>query len=76
MLHALAKGGRIEAVRSPAGRVLSVEAFTREGWRLPGVTPKLFRKLKRKRAIASRNGSPHRITRRGLELVRSQPDNR
>jgi uncharacterized protein YjhX (UPF0386 family) len=36
----------------------------------------LFRKLKRRRAIASKSGQPYRITRRGLELVRSEFDNR
>jgi len=36
----------------------------------------LFRKLKAKRAIRSRGGRPYQITARGLELVRSQPDNR
>ena len=34
------------------------------------------RKLKRKKAIASQGGAPYRITRRGLELVRSEFDNR
>jgi uncharacterized protein len=41
-----------------------------------GVDIVIFRKLKRKKAIASKNGGPYRITRRGLELVRSQLDNR
>ena len=36
----------------------------------------IFRKLKRRRAIASHKSGPYRITRRGLELVRSQLDNR
>ena len=35
-----------------------------------------FRKLKRKRAIGSRQGQPYLVTRRGLELVRSQLNNR
>ncbi|PZR51481.1 MAG: hypothetical protein DI537_56355, partial [Stutzerimonas stutzeri] len=35
-----------------------------------------FRKLKRKRAIASSGGKPYRITTRGLELVRGELDNR
>ncbi len=55
---------------------MDVELITREGWKMPGVTPRLFRKLKAKRALASRKGGPYRVTRRGLELVRAQPDNR
>ncbi|MBU0582237.1 MAG: YjhX family toxin [Alphaproteobacteria bacterium] len=34
------------------------------------------RKLRRRKAVASCRGEPYRITRRGLELVRSQLDNR
>ncbi|HCR65399.1 MAG: hypothetical protein CMH90_03710 [Oceanicaulis sp.] len=76
VLHALAKGGCITAAKTSSGRILNVELITREGWRMPGVTPRLFRKLKAKRALASRKGGPYRVTRRGLELVRAQPDNR
>jgi hypothetical protein len=36
----------------------------------------LFKKLKSKKAVASSNGHPYRITRRGLELARSEFDNR
>lgn len=76
VLHALAKGGRLVAEKTGSGRVLAVELTTREGWRQPGLSPRLFRKLKAKRAIASSGGQPYRITRRGLELVRAQLDNR
>ncbi|MEO1039929.1 MAG: YjhX family toxin [Pseudomonadota bacterium] len=76
VLHALAKGGRIEAAKTSSGRITGLDVFTREGWTMPGVSVRIFRKLKRKRAVASRQGGPYRITRRGLELVRSQPDNR
>ena len=50
--------------------------MNRDGWLMPGVDLDLFRRLKRRRAIRSQDGRPYRITRRGLELVRSQPDNR
>ena len=76
VLHALAKGGRLQAVKTSSGSILDVELITREGWAMPGITPRLFRKLKSKRAVASRQGGPYRITRRGLELVRAQLDNR
>ena len=43
VLHALAKGGRLQAVKTSSGRILDVELITREGWAMPGVTPRLFR---------------------------------
>ena len=76
VLHVLAQGGRVVVRKTSAGRILDVEGLTRDGWRMPAIAPRLFRKLKSKRAIASSGGGPYRITRRGLELVRSQPDNR
>lgn len=75
ILHLLAQGGRIEVEKNEK-KIDAVRAFTREGWLLPGVDLVLFRKLKRKGAIASSGGGPYRITRRGLALVRSELDNR
>ena len=48
----------------------------RDGWLMSGLTPLIFSKLKAKKAIKSEGGKPYRITRRGLELVRAQVDNR
>ena len=75
VLHLLAQGGRIE-IEKDGRHVIEVACLTRDGWRYPGVDLPLFRKLKRRRAVASAGGGPYRITRRGLELVRSQLDNR
>ena len=75
ILHLLAQGGRIEKTRADDNKTLIVECFTRDGWRFPELDLFLFRKLKRKRAIISRNGGPYQITKRGLQLVRSQVDN-
>ena len=75
ILHLLAQGGRIEKRRDENCELI-VECFSRDGWRYPHLDLLLFRKLKRKRTIASREGGPYRITRRGLFLVRSQLDNR
>ena len=50
--------------------------LNRDGWAMPGFDLGLFRRLKRRRTIGSQGGQPYRITRRGLELVRSQHDNR
>ena len=76
MLHALAQGGEIRPTKCPRGRIREVRCFNRDGWLMPGVDLALFRRLKRRKAIGSRDGRPYRITRRGLELVRSQADNR
>jgi uncharacterized protein YjhX (UPF0386 family) len=76
VLHALAQGGRIAAIKDDHGRIVDFEFFNRDGWLIGGFTALLFRKLKAKRAIRSQRGQPYRITRRGLELVRSEVDNR
>jgi uncharacterized protein YjhX (UPF0386 family) len=76
ILHLLAQGGRIEIEKNAGKRIEAARCLTRDGWRYPGFDLELFRKLKRKRAVASSQGGPYRITRRGLELVRSELDNR
>ncbi len=76
ILHMLAQGGRIEIEKNDSRKIGAVICLTRDGWRYPGFDLELFRKLKRKKAVASSNGGPYRITRRGLELVRSELDNR
>ena len=76
VLLALAQGGSIAAIKDERGKIIEFEFFNREGWLMSGVTPLLFSKLKAKKAIKSQSGKPYRITKRGLELVRSQLDNR
>lgn len=76
VLHALAQGGCIAPVKSSNGRIIDVQCFNREGWLLNQCNLLLFKKLLRKKAIASQEGRPYQITRRGLELVRSEFDNR
>jgi uncharacterized protein YjhX (UPF0386 family) len=75
VLHLLAQGGRIE-IEKENKRIAEIICLTRDGWRYPGVDLELFRKLRRKKAVSSSDGGPYRITRRGLELVRSQVDNK
>lgn len=75
ILHLLAQGGRIDKQRDETNQIM-LTCVTREGWAYPHLDLFLFRKLKRKRSIASKNGGPYRITKRGLMLVRSQMDNR
>ncbi|MGH6763227.1 MAG: YjhX family toxin [Phyllobacterium sp.] len=76
ILHLLAQGGKIVVQKDQQGRISEIECLTREGWIYPSLDLRLFRKLKRKRTVASSNGGPYRITRRGLELVRAQLNNR
>ena len=45
-------------------------------WLYPGFDIELFRRLKRLKAISSKQGKPYRITERGLRLVRAELDNR
>ena len=75
ILHLLAQGGRIDIEKDDNRKIVTVTCITRDGWRASGLDIPLFRKLKRRRCIASSCGRPYRITQRGLELVRAQLDN-
>jgi uncharacterized protein len=75
VLHLLAQGGRIDLIRNDIRKIEALRLITREGWAFSGLDLITFRKLKQKKAIASRNGKPYRITERGLVLVRAQQDN-
>jgi len=63
-------------LKNHKGRITAVQCFNRDGWLMQQCDLFLFKKLKNKKAIASQDGRPYRITRRGLELVRSEFDNR
>ena len=75
LLHTLAQGGNILALKDGKGRIVKAECYNRNGWIMP-CDLFLFRKLRNKKAIKSEDGRPYRITRRGLELVRAEFDNR
>jgi uncharacterized protein len=75
LLHTLAQGGNIHALKDENGKIIAAECYNRNGWMMP-CDLMLFRKLRNKRAIKSENSQPYRITRRGLELVRAEFDNR
>lgn len=76
ILHLLAQGGRIEVEKNEKKKVEAVCCLTRDGWRYPDFDIHIFRKLRRRKAIASTGGGPYQVTRRGLELVRAELDNR
>ena len=77
VLHALAQGGRIVHRRDDQnGKIVEVDCFNRDGWRLDDCSPGVFRKLRRRQLIFSHDGAPYRISREGLAAVRAQLDNR
>lgn len=85
-LHVLAQGGHIKHEhenrcdgalgKQRRGRITAITCFTREGHVLSDCTMSVFRKLKRRRLIVSCGGGPYRISRKGLDAVRPQLDNR
>jgi uncharacterized protein YjhX (UPF0386 family) len=75
-LHALAQGGSIRIAKDERGKIVEVSCATREGWSLSDCTLAVFKKLKKRGFIASRESLPYRITREGLNAVRAQLDNR
>ena len=75
-LHALAQGGKIVIERNERGDLIAAECITRDGWALSDCDLLVFKSLKKKRLIASREGKPYLITRQGLLNLRSQLDNR
>jgi uncharacterized protein YjhX (UPF0386 family) len=76
VLHVLAQGGVIEPLKNERGRIEKVACINRDGFILSDIGMPLFKKLKRRHTIASRDHGPYRITKRGLELVRAEVDNR
>lgn len=74
-LHVLALGGRILHERGEGAKITSVTCVTREGMILADFNLAVFHRLRRKRLIESRSGSPYRISRRGRISVRAQLDN-
>ena len=76
VLHLLAQGGHILVDKDERGHIVNNACVTRDGWFWNGCTQALFKKLKRRRYIASRGGGPYRITPLGLQRVRAQANNR
>lgn len=75
VLHVLALGGRIHHERSDGPKVTSITCVTREGMVLSDCNLNVFNRLRKRRLIESRSGSPYHISKRGRLSVRAQFDN-
>ncbi|HEY4944398.1 MAG TPA: YjhX family toxin [Rhizomicrobium sp.] len=75
VLHCLAQGGRIQHIWTD-NRIVEIDCWSRDGYRLADCSLDLFKKLKKRGLIASTGGGPYRISRLGLDCVRAQADNR
>ncbi|MEO1014018.1 MAG: YjhX family toxin [Pseudomonadota bacterium] len=75
-LHVLARGGAVLVEKDDKGKIVEVNCVSREGWTLADCTLGVFRKLRKRRLVASSAGGPYRITRAGRVAVRPQLDNR
>jgi uncharacterized protein YjhX (UPF0386 family) len=75
-LHTLAQGGAILIERDEKRKIIKASCVNRDGWHLSGFSVDLFKKLKKRRFIQSKNSMPYRITMHGLSSVRAQLDNR
>lgn len=75
-LHVLSLGGFIRHERGDGPKITSVTCVTREGMILVDLDLTNFARLRSRRLIESRSGSPYRISRRGRISVRAQLDNR
>lgn len=74
-LHVLALGGRILHERGDGPKIAAATCVTRDGMVLADFDLTVFHRLRRKRLIESRSGSPYRISKRGRTSVRAQLDN-
>lgn len=75
-LHVLARGGAIIVEKDDRRKIIAVNCVSPEGWTLSDCTMAIFKRLKKRRLIASSGGAPYRITYQGRAAVRPQLDNR
>jgi len=71
VLNALALGGHILILHDDDARVIDIECYTREGWVMSDCSLGIFKRLRARKLVASSGGGPYRITRLGLEALRT-----
>lgn len=76
VLHELALGGAIHHERCDNGKIRAITCFTRDGHVLSDCTLDVFLRLRKRRFIRSKNGAPYRASRRGIQAVRAQLNQR
>ena len=76
VLHELALGGAIHHKRAENGKICAVICYTRDGHVLTDCTLSVFTRLKNRGLVRSQNGRPYRASKRGLEAVRAQMNQR
>ena len=76
VLHELALGGEIHHDRGESGKIRSIICYTREGHVLSDCSLDVFLRLRKRRFVQSRNGLPYHVSRRGIEAVRAQLNQR
>jgi uncharacterized protein len=76
VLHVLALGGHILHQRADGPNIVDVTCVTRDGSVLSDCDLQVFNRLRKRRLIESRKGSPYRISRLGRLSVRAQLDNK
>lgn len=76
VLHELALGGSIHHERGENGKIRAITCYTRQGHILADCTLDVFARLRKRRFIHSENGRPYRATRKRVQAVRSQLNQR
>ncbi len=76
VLHELALGGAIHHERAENGKIRAITCFTRNGHVLSDCSLDVFLRLRKRRLIRSQNGQPYHATRKGIQAVRAQQNQR
>ncbi|WBA84678.1 YjhX family toxin [Endozoicomonas sp. GU-1] len=69
VLHVLALGGEIRCYRNENGKINDIICYTRDGYVLSNFTDEIFKPLKSKKLISSKNSAPYRITQLGARRL-------